>query len=306
MTTAPARSRRGALIGAAQGLAGVAVLAVVVARVGAAPVAEAASSLTPPALAGALALGAVGALAQGLRWRLVAAGLRDPMSRAHAVARCYEAAFLNAVLPGGLAGDAVRAARRRLGHDASWASAVWAVTGERLCGTVVALAAAAAGLAGLNVALAAAVGLAALVAAVVAGRAVRALPARHAAGVWGLSLAGWAAYLALFLLAADRVGVGLGAADLLRLGAVTVGGMSIPLSVAGWGPREGAAVLAFEAAGAGAALGLATSVAYGLLALVSVLPGGVLLVHTLTRRRGRGGRCEDELGAHVLPEHEAP
>lgn len=285
----PARRRRDLLVGAGQALGAAALLGALIARFGAGPLADAAGSVRPAAAGGALALGAVGALAQGLRWRIVAAGLGDAMSRRSAVARCYEAAFLNAVLPGGLAGDAVRAVRRRVAHDATWGTSVWSVVGERLCGTVVALTAAAAGLLLVDARLAALVAAAALVVFVVASRSLRGLPVRAAAAAWGLSLLGWFAYLALFVLAATGVGVRVPAGELAGLGAITVGGMSIPVNLAGWGPREGAAVLAFEGLGAGGALGLATSVAYGLLALVSVLPGGVILLVGLTRGRPRPG-----------------
>ena len=52
----------------------------------------------------------------------------------------------------------------------------------------------------------------------------------------------------------------------------------LPLNVAGWGPREGAAAWVFAAVGLGAAQGLAVAVAYGAIVLVATLPGAVLLV----------------------------
>ena len=59
---------------------------------------------------------------------------------------------------------------------------------------------------------------------------------------------------------------------------VLLAGMSIPLSVGGWGPREAAGVLAAVLVGAPAATGLAVAAGYGLLATASVLPGFVALV----------------------------
>jgi hypothetical protein len=56
-------------------------------------------------------------------------------------------------------------------------------------------------------------------------------------------------------------------------------------SIAGWGPREGAAVWVFSAAGLGAAHGAATSVAYGVLVLVAFLPGAIVLVAGWLPRR---------------------
>jgi hypothetical protein len=47
--------------------------------------------------------------------------------------------------------------------------------------------------------------------------------------------------------------------------------------IAGWGPREGVAAWVFGAAGLGADLGVATAVVYGVMALVSGLPGALVL-----------------------------
>lgn len=298
----PVPRSRHLIAAGAQALITAGLLAALITHFGGGPFSDAIASVRPSALLGALALGAAGALLQGLRWRIVAAGLGDQMPRRSAVARCYEAAFLNAVLPGGLVGDAMRAVRRRVTHDATWGTSLWSVVGERLCGTVIALTAAAAGLTLVDTRLAALVGLAALVVTIIASRALRGLSARDTWGVWALSAAGWTAYLALFFLAARGVGADLPAGSLAGLGAITVGGMSIPVNLAGWGPREGAAAFAFDAYGAGGALGLATSVSYGLLALVSVLPGGALLL--LGTVRG-GRRREQQFGADVLPEYEA-
>jgi hypothetical protein len=52
---------------------------------------------------------------------------------------------------------------------------------------------------------------------------------------------------------------------------------AIPLNVAGWGPREGAAAWVFGAAGLGAGVGLEVAVVYGVMALVATLPGAVAL-----------------------------
>jgi hypothetical protein len=57
-------------------------------------------------------------------------------------------------------------------------------------------------------------------------------------------------------------------------------------NVGGWGPREGVAGWAFAAAGLGAPAGIATSVAFGVMALVASLPGAVVLVVAWSRRTG--------------------
>ena len=61
--------------------------------------------------------------------------------------------------------------------------------------------------------------------------------------------------------------------------------MSVPISLAGWGPREGAAAWSFAASGHGAAQGVAVATTYGVLAAAAVLPGLVVLVVGWCRRR---------------------
>ena len=93
-----------------------------------------------------------------------------------------------------------------------------------------------------------------------------------------LSAVAVAAHLATFVLAARAVGVSAPTSRLLPLLLLALLAMAVPLGVAGWGPREGVAVWAFGAAGLGAAHGLQTAVAYGLLVLLSCLPGALVLL----------------------------
>jgi hypothetical protein len=53
--------------------------------------------------------------------------------------------------------------------------------------------------------------------------------------------------------------------------------MALPLSMAGWGLREGAAALLWAAAGLDVAQGVAISISYGLVVLLSTLPGAWVL-----------------------------
>lgn len=261
--------------------------------------------LHPGTVAGAVALGLVGGLAQGLRWRAVAAGLGDRMNRTEAISRCLEAAFLNAVLPGGLAGDALRAFRRGRARD-DWGTGIGSVVGERLCGTAVVTLVAAASVASLGRAdLAAALLVITLIVAGVAGYSMRALPATAVVACVAWSIVGWLAYLGLFALAAG----GLAAAGVspplpplqtVVVGSLVLAGMSIPLNVGGWGPREGVAVLAYGLAGLDGSAGFTTSVAYGLLALASVLPGALVLIagRVRYRRPHRGSAGATDPAAH--------
>ena len=90
-----------------------------------------------------------------------------------------------------------------------------------------------------------------------------------------------------FLVAARTAGVSAPTSRILPLALLAFLAMLLP-SVAGWGPREGATAWVFAAAGLGAALGVATAVAYGVMVLFAALPGAVvLLAGWLPRRRPR-------------------
>jgi hypothetical protein len=84
-------------------------------------------------------------------------------------------------------------------------------------------------------------------------------------------------YAVIFLIAARTVGVAAPISRLLPVALLATLAMVLP-SIAGWGPREGAAVWVFSAAGLGAAAGAATAVAYGVLIFAAFLPGAVVLV----------------------------
>ena len=108
----------------------------------------------------------------------------------------------------------------------------------------------------------------------------------------GLSLFVVATYVAVFVVAARAMGVDTRPSVLVPLVPPLLVTMLIPLSVAGWGVREGAAALLWGAVGLTAAEGVAVSVAYGLLVLVSSLPGAAVVLLTL-RSRGDPGRRGD-------------
>ena len=99
-------------------------------------------------------------------------------------------------------------------------------------------------------------------------------------------------YVAVFVVAARAVGVSASVLELAALGLVVLQISSIPLSIAGWGPREGGAALVFGAVGLDASTGLAVSVTYGVLATLATLPG----VLALRRRRASGPTGDPEGG----------
>jgi uncharacterized membrane protein YbhN (UPF0104 family) len=90
-------------------------------------------------------------------------------------------------------------------------------------------------------------------------------------------------HVATFLVAARSAGVTAPATRMLPLALLVLVAMSLPLNVAGWGPREGAAAWAFGAVGLGAGAGVGTAVVYGVMSLVASLPGAALLL--MSRRR---------------------
>ena len=238
------------------------------------------------------------------RWQRVAAGLGARLDLQTAVTAIYRAQFLNATLPGGVVGDVDRA----VGHDRATRAvglSVRSVVWERTLGQAVQITISMAILLVLPSPLrgpaivAAAVGGAVLVVVVgvagsargVPGRLVRAaatdlsavLATRRDATVIAVSSAiAVAGHLLVFVLAARVAGVEAPAYRILPLAAIVLLAAAVPANVAGWGPREGVAAWAFAAAGLGAATGVTTAVVYGVMALVSTVPGALVL---LTGRR---------------------
>jgi uncharacterized membrane protein YbhN (UPF0104 family) len=102
--------------------------------------------------------------------------------------------------------------------------------------------------------------------------------------VVALSLAALVGYLAMFVVAARAAGSQASLGELLPLLVLSLLAMGLPVNVGGWGPREGVAAVAFGAVGFGATLGLTVAVVYGVLSLISCLPGlGVLLLRRSRR-----------------------
>lgn len=238
------------------------------------------------------------------RWRFTAARLGLELSMRRAISEYYLATFLNQVLPGGVAGDVSRAWRHARESDTR--ASVQAVAFERLSGLIV-MSAVAAGSALLllqDVSNGARAALLALVLAligwgVVAARRARAVPGssrfvqdlRHAL-LEGTALpvqlttsaAVVSTYIAVFVMAGQAIRLDTSAAVLAMLAGPLLMSMLVPVTIAGWGLREVAAAALWSAAGLTASDGVAVSVSYGLLVLVSSLPGAVVLGLTLLRR----------------------
>jgi hypothetical protein len=95
-----------------------------------------------------------------------------------------------------------------------------------------------------------------------------------------------AGHTATFVLAARVAGSTAPLGELVALLLVIQVAAVIPLSIGGWGLREGAAAWAFSAAALGAATGVTVTTLYAVLMMIAVVPGaGLLLGDALRRRR---------------------
>jgi uncharacterized membrane protein YbhN (UPF0104 family) len=245
-------------------------------------------------------------LLSALRWRLTASGLGIWIGRWHAVREYYLSQLVNQSLPGGMVGDAGRAVRSRQ-HAGLRASGL-AVVLERLAGQVGMFSALACAFLATGLLpggfdwpawLAGPVALLLLGAGLspVALSLARYLPGamgRGMQGLWraigasllsrralpgqiALSLATTVCTLAAFGFCAQAVGLDLPLAAIMALGPLILLTMLIPISISGWGLREGAAAALLPLAGAEPGLALAASVAYGLVFIATVLPGLIFL-----------------------------
>ena len=247
----------------------------------AAAVVEQLAGLDPLAAFIALALVQVQILGSALRWRLAAAmrGVAIPIGRS--VREYYVASLLNMVLPGGVAGDVTRTVRIRDGGR--WRDAALPVVVERGMGQIAMVlllllgGALASRTIGAPIGISVGAGLLALALVALLEMALRRPTLRgHAASLrrqFVLSLVVGAAYLATFACCAAAIGAPLGFGLTLTLVPPVLLGMVLPLTVGGWGLREGAAALLWPVAGLSAEAGIATGVLYGLACLLGALPG---------------------------------
>jgi hypothetical protein len=87
-----------------------------------------------------------------------------------------------------------------------------------------------------------------------------------------------AGHVVVFLIAARIAGISAPTPRLIPLAMLVLLAMAVPFSLAGWGPREGAAAWAFGAAGLGVDQGLAVAIVHGVLVLAGALPGAAILL----------------------------
>jgi hypothetical protein len=94
-----------------------------------------------------------------------------------------------------------------------------------------------------------------------------------------------AGHTVTFVIAARVAGSAVPLGELVALLMLVQTAAVIPLSIGGWGLREGAAAWVFAAAGFGAASGVTVATLYAVLMLAAVLPGAGLLLTDAVRRR---------------------
>jgi uncharacterized membrane protein YbhN (UPF0104 family) len=260
----------------------------------------------------ALALVQVQIVLSAWRWRLVAERLGLHLTLGLAIGEYYIASLLNLILPGGVPGDVLRAVRLRLARGAAapaWRPVVRSIALERAAGQMALAILMVAGLAiwplvlkgrvpvdaaWLAVGALALACLIVLVLAIVARAGptiLRGAVAGFGADLFGalasdgawlkqgvLNLAIIASYVATFALAAAALGHPLLWIGLITVVPVVLFSMVVPVTIGGWGVREGLAAGLWPLLGLDAATGFATSVLYGLIVLAGSLPGAALLV----------------------------
>jgi uncharacterized membrane protein YbhN (UPF0104 family) len=304
---------------------GAGILAVLVWRLGTGPFVDAVRRIDGWSLAAAAGIAALTTVCCAWRWSVVARGLGVGVPMRAAVPAYYRSQFLNTTLPGGVLGDVHRAVRH--GRDVGDPSrSLRAVAWERSAGQLVQIVLATAILLLLPSPVRSAMPVAAAAVAVVAavglglvllarglprggpsrwGRVLRAATADIRGGL--LARRAWphvvlasvvvvAGHAATFLIAARAAGSTASPVQLLPLAMLVLVAMGIPMNVAGWGPREGAAAWVFAAAGLGADQGVATAVVYGVLVFVASLPGAVVLVVAQRAGNAHGTRGAPRAG----------
>ncbi len=244
-----------------------------------------------------------------LRWRLTASRLGITFDVGHAVREYYLSQVVNQSLPGGMVGDAGRAVRAR--GQAGLVRSGQAVIFERLAGQValfVMMTCAffvtwwapggldwphwVAVMVGLLIA-----GGAGTIAAIWAGARLPGAAGRLVTGLHdaldaallsrnvlprqaALSFGTATCNLAAFAFCAIAIGAPLPLVGVLALVPLILFTMLIPISVSGWGLREGAAAALFPLMGATATQGFAASLAFGLVFIAAVLPGVIPLLRS--------------------------
>ncbi|WP_170789228.1 lysylphosphatidylglycerol synthase transmembrane domain-containing protein [Ruegeria lacuscaerulensis] len=237
-------------------------------------------------------------LSMARRWQLTAGALGLELSYFGAVREYYLSLLANSALPGGVVGDVSRAIRTR--HYGDLKNATQSVLAERLLGQAALLAIVFGGLFWAllipgGIAWPTATGwLIAAALAVAAGLVIWLAKVRMTAGFTrfflGLlsrrDITAHAVFAAVLLIlglyaCARATGTSLPPEACYTILPLVLCAMIVPLSIAGWGWREGAAAALFPLAGATPEAGIAMGICYGAVMLLAALPAiGFLFLST--------------------------
>lgn len=270
-------------------------------------------SITVTHLVAALAAVQIQIIASAYRWRFTAGRLGHSIDILVAIREYYLSSALNLLLPGGMAGDAVRAYRGRTPQTGGWKRPAAAVLLERLSGQFAFFALCCLGLLAWPTLMQSRVPddyrmlvwvvFGSLIGLTVLGIAFRNawLPQRlqslgpelHAvfigSGAWLiqtiLSAVIIGGYIVTFPIASDAVGAPLPAIAAVTIIPLCLLTMLIPAGVGGWGTREAAAAALWPVFGYSSAEGLAASLLYGSLSLIgAAVPGLIAMAFAFFRR----------------------
>ena len=302
-------------------LGAAATVAFLVWRLGTGPFLDGIRTVDGRALAAVAGLALATTVCCAWRWKIVARGLGVDLPLPAAVAAYYRSLFLNATLPGGVAGDVHRGVSH--GRDVrDVGRGLRAVAWERSAGQVVQVVLTVVVLLALpspvqsSMPLVVVAAFAAVAAVVLVARTRRGAAQSRWTRVRSavvsdvrdglLARRAWPAiavasalvvggHVATFLIAARTAGTVAPLSRMLPLALLLMLAMVLP-GVGGWGPREGVTAWVFGAAGLGVEQGVATAVVYGVMVLVASLPGAAFLLAGWLRRSWPAGRPEAALG----------
>ncbi len=250
------------------------------------------------------------------RWSFTASAMGLHLPLRVAWREYYVSVLLNSVLPGGVVGDVVRATRQADGAERPLGPVARSVVVERTVGqlvlwVVVLVGAASWGLGDAVTAVAAMlVGLVLVgiglwwlsrrpaVGATALGRLLARIRTELRAALWGRraaavqlssSVGSLLALIGIYYCCAAAIGSSLTLVQALLVVPWILAATTIPVTVGGWGVRELSAMAVFEVVSVPAAEGAASSVLFGAIGLLAVVPGIVPLLRRRVLAKESGG-----------------
>lgn len=234
-------------------------------------------------------------LSMAYRWQLTARALDIRFDYPFAVREYYIAQLVNMVLPGGIPGDVSRAVRARKKADLK--RSAQSVVAERMLGQVAIMAVLFLGVSaslmwsgGFDHLVLSTTVLAVMLSALI----VVSVASLTCPSIWKfvvflvrlqrqtvfilVGLVSSACLILGFYASARAVGVIIPPWGVLTVIPLVLTAMLIPMSIGGWGWREGAAAALFPTIGASYSAGVASGVTYGAVILIAALPAAAILL----------------------------